>query len=73
MGVGGAAVIAPLYISELAPTAVRGRAIGTNCFFIPFGQVIASALGTGFQSSSINPSTGWRVLCEFLQLNFVCA
>lgn len=25
LGVGGAAVIAPLYITELAPTAVRGR------------------------------------------------
>jgi len=30
VGVGGAAVIAPLYIAELAPTAIRGRCLGTK-------------------------------------------
>jgi len=30
VGVGGAAVIAPLYITELAPTAIRGRCLGTK-------------------------------------------
>lgn len=67
VGVGGAAVIGPLYITELAPTAVRGRCIGVNAFFIPFGQVIASALGAAFQSG-VNPSIGWRILCEWLRL-----
>jgi hypothetical protein len=43
LGVGGTAVIGPLYISELAPTDVRGRCVGVNCSFIPFGQVVASA------------------------------
>jgi MFS family permease len=30
IGVGGAAVICPLYITELAPTAVRGRCVGAK-------------------------------------------
>ncbi|RSH91581.1 hypothetical protein EHS25_009880 [Saitozyma podzolica] len=61
VGVGGAAVIAPLYIAELAPTAVRGRCVGTNAFFIPFGQTIASAIGAGFQGVP----NGWRILFGF--------
>lgn len=65
VGVGGAAVIGPLYIAELAPTAVRGRCIGTNAFFIPFGQVVASALGAGFQAG-VDPSIAWRTLCRSL-------
>lgn len=64
VGVGGASVIGPLYIAELAPTAVRGRCIGTNAFFIPFGQIVAAALGAGFQAG-VAPSIGWRVLCKF--------
>ncbi|KAK7701294.1 myo-inositol transporter [Diaporthe eres] len=61
VGVGGAAVIGPLYIAELAPTAVRGRCIGTNAFFIPFGQVVASALGAAFQAK-VPYHIGWRLL-----------
>ncbi|THW71648.1 hypothetical protein D6D19_07220, partial [Aureobasidium pullulans] len=38
VGVGGAAVICPLYITKLAPTAARGRCIGTNGFCIPLGR-----------------------------------
>lgn len=63
VGVGGAAVIGPLYIAELAPTAVRGRCIGTNAFFIPFGQVVASALGAAFQAK-VPFQIGWRLLCK---------
>ncbi|KEQ81713.1 hypothetical protein M438DRAFT_357666 [Aureobasidium pullulans EXF-150] len=44
VGVGGAAVICPLYITELAPTAARGRCVGTNGFCIPFGQTVAVAI-----------------------------
>lgn len=61
VGVGGAAVIAPLYIAELAPTAVRGRCIGTNAFFIPFGQTIANAFGAIFQAY-VPPHIAWRTL-----------
>ncbi|WVF72568.1 hypothetical protein IAT40_007385 [Kwoniella sp. CBS 6097] len=58
VGVGGAAVIAPMYITELAPTAYRGRCIGVNALFIPVGQVIADAIGAGVQ----NMKHGWRFL-----------
>ncbi|KAI5476104.1 hypothetical protein MNV49_000422 [Pseudohyphozyma bogoriensis] len=59
VGVGGASVIAPLYISELAPTAVRGRCIGTNGFFVPFGQIVSSAVGAGVGH---RVKGGWRLL-----------
>ncbi|KIR27130.1 MFS transporter, SP family, solute carrier family 2 (myo-inositol transporter), member 13 [Cryptococcus deuterogattii LA55] len=58
IGVGGAAVIAPLFITETAPTAVRGRCIGVNAFFIPFGQLVADSIGAGVQ----NMHGGWRLL-----------
>jgi MFS transporter, SP family, solute carrier family 2 (myo-inositol transporter), member 13 len=58
VGVGGAAVICPLYITELAPTAVRGRCVGTNGFCIPFGQTVAVAIGAGMQHVKGN----WRIL-----------
>ncbi|THY17668.1 hypothetical protein D6D00_08415, partial [Aureobasidium pullulans] len=38
VGVSSAAVICPLYITKLAPTAARGRCIGTNGFCIPLGR-----------------------------------
>lgn len=63
VGVGGAAVLGPLYIAELAPTAVRGRSIGTNAFFIPFGQLVASALGAIFEAA-VPFHIGWRMLCK---------
>ncbi|KAJ6090415.1 hypothetical protein N7486_009230 [Penicillium sp. IBT 16267x] len=58
VGVGGAAVICPLYITELAPTAVRGRCVGSNGFCIPFGQTVAVAIGAGMQHVEGN----WRIL-----------
>ncbi|THZ17469.1 hypothetical protein D6C91_05908 [Aureobasidium pullulans] len=58
VGVGGAAVICPLYITELAPTAARGRCVGTNGFCIPFGQTVAVAIGAGMQHTKYN----WRIL-----------
>ncbi|TYJ53298.1 hypothetical protein B9479_006062 [Cryptococcus floricola] len=58
IGVGGAAAIAPLFITETAPTSVRGRCIGVNAFFIPFGQVVADAVGAGVQTMP----NGWRLL-----------
>ncbi|WWD01552.1 hypothetical protein V866_008497 [Kwoniella sp. B9012] len=58
VGVGGAAVICPLYITELAPTAVRGRCVGTNGFFIPFGQTVSVAIGAGMKNVNHN----WRIL-----------
>ncbi|RSH79198.1 uncharacterized protein EHS24_001237 [Apiotrichum porosum] len=61
VGVGGASAVAPLYLSELAPTAVRGRTVGTYGFFVPFGQFVSTAIGTGFQAGVPN-HISWRVL-----------
>ncbi|KAH8661185.1 putative myo-inositol transporter 2 [Ilyonectria robusta] len=58
VGVGGAAVICPLYITELAPTKARGRCVGTNGFCIPFGQTVSVAIGAGMQHTKYN----WRIL-----------
>ncbi|WVQ78653.1 hypothetical protein IAT38_000740 [Cryptococcus sp. DSM 104549] len=58
LGVGGASAISPLFIAETAPTSVRGRCLGINAFFVCFGQVIASAIGAGLQTTH----NGWRIL-----------
>ncbi|WVQ84770.1 hypothetical protein IAT38_006927 [Cryptococcus sp. DSM 104549] len=57
-GVGGAILVAPLFIAETAPTAMRGRCLGVNAFFIPFGQVVSVAIGSGLQNTHNN----WRLL-----------
>lgn len=43
VGVGGAAIICPLYITELAPTAARGRCVGTKWVYILSRQVLCHA------------------------------
>lgn len=57
LGVGSASMIAPLFISEIAPARYRGRMIAFNNLSVTFGQFIASALGAGFQHVGPN---GWR-------------
>ncbi|KIR40788.1 MFS transporter, SP family, solute carrier family 2 (myo-inositol transporter), member 13 [Cryptococcus deuterogattii 99/473] len=56
LGVGLASCIVPLYIGELAPTMIRGRLVTINCVAITLGQVVAYAIGAGFQ----NVHNGWR-------------
>ncbi|USP74855.1 myo-inositol transporter [Curvularia clavata] len=48
LGVGSAAMICPLFISELAPARLRGRMIAMNNMSVTFGQFLASGLGAGF-------------------------
>ncbi|OQE21730.1 hypothetical protein PENSTE_c011G04798 [Penicillium steckii] len=57
LGVGGAAMIVPLYIGELAPAKYRGRMVAFNNMSVTFGQLIASALGAGFAEVK---GEGWR-------------
>ncbi|KAG9079576.1 myo-inositol transporter [Ceratobasidium sp. UAMH 11750] len=56
IGVGLAACMAPLFISELSPTKLRGRLVTVNVVFITGGQVIAYGIGAAFESSP----GGWR-------------
>lgn len=56
-GVGAASLIAPLMLSELAPSKYRGRIIVTNCIFITGGQLIAYLINWGLT----RVDHGWRV------------
>ncbi|GMG20677.1 unnamed protein product [Ambrosiozyma monospora] len=57
-GVGIGSLIAPLYISELAPPRYRGRMVVINCLAITGGQLIAYAIGAGLDKVH----NGWRVV-----------
>jgi SP family myo-inositol transporter-like MFS transporter 13 len=61
LGVGSAAMIAPLYIAEVAPTKYRGRMLGLNNISITGGQVISYAIGAGFAHVPM----GWRYMVGF--------
>ncbi|KAI5968881.1 ITR1 [Candida margitis] len=56
-GVGIASLIAPLMLSELAPSKYRGRLIVTNVMFITGGQLVAYLINWGLT----RVSHGWRV------------
>lgn len=56
-GVGAASLIAPLMLSELAPSKYRGRLIVTNCMFITGGQLVAYFINWGLT----DVPHGWRV------------
>ncbi|PWN51662.1 putative ITR2-myo-inositol transporter [Violaceomyces palustris] len=55
-GVGAAAQVVPIYIQELAPARIRGRLTTLNSVAVTGGQVIAYAIGAGFE----NVNDGWR-------------
>ncbi|ODV78040.1 sugar transporter [Suhomyces tanzawaensis NRRL Y-17324] len=57
LGVGIASLIAPLMLSELAPSKYRGRLIVTNCMFITGGQLVAYFINWGLT----HVHNGWRV------------
>lgn len=56
-GVGSASLIAPLMLSELAPSKYRGRLIVTNCIFITGGQLVAYFINWGLTTVA----HGWRI------------
>ncbi|KAM0152329.1 hypothetical protein ACHAPG_007735 [Botrytis cinerea] len=57
--VGAGSFVAPLYISELAPTMWRGRLVVLNVLFITLGQVVAYIVGWAFVEWG-SLETGWR-------------
>ena len=57
--VGAASFVVPLYIAELAPSAMRGRLVTMNVLFITLGQVVAYIVGWGFAEYG-SRETGWR-------------
>ncbi len=56
LAIGGASLIVPLYISELAPSHLRGRLVTVSLLFITGGQVIAYLVGFAFSRMP----AGWR-------------
>ncbi|RMZ80273.1 hypothetical protein DV738_g2849, partial [Chaetothyriales sp. CBS 135597] len=56
LAVGSASLITPLYISELAPSHLRGRLVTVSLLFITGGQVVAYLVGWGFSAVP----AGWR-------------
>lgn len=54
--VGIASFVAPVYISELAPSVFRGRLVTIQCLLITFGQVVAYIVGWVFSRTD----HGWR-------------
>ena len=56
LAIGGASLIVPLYIAELAPGHLRGRLVTVSLLFITGGQVVAYVIGWGFSTVS----GGWR-------------
>ena len=57
--VGAASFVVPLYIAELAPSAMRGRLVTMNVLFITLGQVVAYIVGWAFAEYG-SRKTGWR-------------
>ncbi|ODV60608.1 sugar porter family MFS transporter [Ascoidea rubescens DSM 1968] len=58
IGVGFGSLIAPLYISELAPSRFRGRLVIINVLAITGGQLVAYGIGAGLT----DVYNGWRIL-----------
>ncbi|KAG0022618.1 myo-inositol transporter, partial [Entomortierella chlamydospora] len=56
VGVGLAALVVPLYIGELAPSAYRGRLVTINVLLITGGQLIAYLVS----SALTDVTNGWR-------------
>jgi MFS transporter, SP family, solute carrier family 2 (myo-inositol transporter), member 13 len=56
LAIGGASLIVPLYLSELAPSHLRGRLVTVSLLFITGGQVVAYIVGWAFSSMD----GGWR-------------
>jgi len=54
--VGGASLVVPLYISELSPSAFRGKLVTLSVLFITLGQVISYSIGYALSMQS----GGWR-------------
>ncbi|ASK31458.1 arabinose-proton symporter [Chryseobacterium sp. T16E-39] len=63
MGIGVASMLSPMYISEMAPAAIRGRLISIFQLGIVSGILViyfVNAYIAGIHDESWNISTGWR-------------
>ncbi|KAK9495384.1 hypothetical protein V1508DRAFT_401993 [Lipomyces doorenjongii] len=56
VGIGEAAMVAPIYIAEISPAKIRGRLVTVDSLAITGGECIANALNIAFE----HVSHGWR-------------
>ena len=57
LGVGAALVVAPMYIAEISPAAVRGRMVSINQLHVVLG--ISTAFFSNYLILKMGDSTGW--------------
>ena len=62
LGVGVAAVAAPLYVAELAPASQRGRFISSYQLAITVGIFLAYLVNAHLVSAQLSESDAWRVM-----------
>ncbi len=58
LGVGAVSVLAPTYISEIAPAHMRGMLVANNQFAIVIGILLAYVIDFGF----VDVANGWRYM-----------
>jgi len=56
-GIGITSLVAPMYLSEMAPTKYRGRLVTMYVLLLTFGQLVAYAIGYGVT----DVDQGWRI------------
>ena len=65
IGVGLASAISPMYISEIAPSSIRGKLVSWNQFAIIFGMLVVYFVNYGItygQSQNWIQDIGWRYM-----------
>lgn len=65
-GVGLASMTVPMYIAEVAPSAIRGQLVMINMCCITGGQFFSSTIAYGF--SFVGDGHGWRYMLGFAAL-----
>ena len=68
LGVGGASNLTPIYISELAPPAIRGRLVGLYEMGWQIGGVVGFWINVSLSNRGRIPATDSRNSTEFRQL-----
>ncbi|KAK9483532.1 general substrate transporter [Lipomyces starkeyi] len=56
IGIGEAAMVAPIYIAEISPAKLRGRLVTIDALAITLGQCVANVINIAFE----HVSHGWR-------------
>ncbi len=76
LGVGAASVVAPLYIAEIAPAAMRGRLVALSQFNVVFGILVAylsNFVVAGLVGGPDSEAWRWMLGIETLPAALFCA